>query len=136
MNNEKVTTIEELKQYADGEIVSIPGFTSDKPFVVKLRRPSLMRLAHEGVIPNNLLVKANELFFVDEENTRDFENKEMLKEMYGVLSVMAKESMVSPTFDEVLDAGLQLTDMQLMTIFNYTQVGINMLSPFHTKQED
>lgn len=136
MNNEKITTIEELKKYSEGEIVSIPGFVNNDPFVVRLKRPSLMRLAFEGIIPNNLLVKANELFYEDGEETRNYENKEMLREMYGVLSVMAKEAMVSPTFEEVENAGLQLTDIQLMSIFNYTQVGINMLIPFRTEQKD
>lgn len=136
MNNEKITTIEELKKYSEGEIVSIPGFVNNEPFVVRLKRPSMMRLAFEGIIPNNLLVKANELFYEDSEEIKDCENKEMLREMYGVLCIMAKEAMVSPTFEEVEKAGLQLTDIQLMTIFNYTQVGIDMLTPFRTEQED
>ncbi len=36
-----VTTIEELRKYADGSEVELPGFTPEQPFIVRLRRPSL-----------------------------------------------------------------------------------------------
>lgn len=57
-----VTPISELREYAEGMEVELPGFVEEKPIVVKLRRPSMLLLAQEGVIPNPLLSAASELF--------------------------------------------------------------------------
>lgn len=45
-----VTPISELREYAEGMEVELPGFVEEKPIVVKLRRPSMLLLAQEGVI--------------------------------------------------------------------------------------
>lgn len=44
--------------------------------------------------------------------------------------------MVEPTFEELQEIGLELTDLQLMQIFNFTQVGLNGLISFRTKQSN
>ena len=59
----KVVDITQLKKYAEGEIVELPEFGEGKPFIAKLRRPSLMALAKNGKIPNGLLETANSLVF-------------------------------------------------------------------------
>ena len=48
-----VTTMDELKHYAEGTEVELSGFAEGQPFVVKLKRPSLMLLAQNGDIPNS-----------------------------------------------------------------------------------
>ena len=40
-----VTPISELREYAEGMEVELPGFVEEKPIVVKLRLPSMMLLA-------------------------------------------------------------------------------------------
>ena len=43
--------------------------------------------------------------------------------------------MVEPTYDELKEIGLELTDLQLVEIFNFTQNGIKSLISFRTKQQ-
>ena len=57
-----VTTLEQLKNYAGGSEVELPGFIAGEPLIVKLRRPSLMEMAQSGKIPNPLLSAVSELF--------------------------------------------------------------------------
>ena len=59
---EQVTSLEQLKQYANGNVVRLPDFAEGQPFVAKLKRPSILGMAKQGKIPNSLLVKTNELF--------------------------------------------------------------------------
>ena len=58
----KVTSIDDLKKYNDGAVVELPPFAEGQPFVVKMKRPSLMRLATNGTIPNALMDSATSLF--------------------------------------------------------------------------
>lgn len=58
-----VTTIDDLRRYAKGSLVKLPSFAAGQPFVARLKRPSMMELVKNGEIPNELLTRANELFF-------------------------------------------------------------------------
>ena len=127
----KVTSIEQLKEYARGTTVRLPDFADGMPFIARLRRPSLMAMAKSGQIPNSLLVKANELFI--NEAGSDPEDKNMLGEMYDLFEVMADATFVEPTYKEIKNAGLELTDEQFMFIFNYGQTGVKALEPFRTE---
>ena len=58
----------------------------------------------------------------------------MLAESYDVLHSLAEAAMVEPTMADLEDAGVTLTDDQLIAIFNYTQNGINALTSFREEQ--
>jgi len=45
---------------------------------------------------------------------------------------VAKEAFAEPTYAEIEAAGLELTDAQLLAVFNYTQSGAKALEPFRT----
>ena len=53
-----------------------------------------------------------------------------MKEQKELLTIMAKAAMVEPTYDDLEKIGLELTDSQLLEIYNYTQIGIKALG-FH-----
>ena len=53
-----------------------------------------------------------------------------LQEEGRVLLEIAKAAMVSPSFDELSAAGVQLTDEQLIAIFRFTQLGAKSLDRF------
>ena len=55
----EITSLTALEQYAQGQIVELPGFGDGQPFVARLRRPSLMVLIKSGKVPNALLATAN-----------------------------------------------------------------------------
>lgn len=124
-----VTNIADLRSYAQGQIVELPPFAEGMPFVARLRRPSMLFLAKTGQIPNTLLAKAGQLFNVGGASL-DSDDTNMLSDVYDIAMVVIKASLVSPTIDEIHEAGLELSDDQIMAIFNYTQGGIKALEQF------
>lgn len=128
---EQVTSLEQLKQYANGNIVRLPDFAEGQPFIAKLKRPSILGMAKQGKIPNSLLVKTNELFV--QSGSLDTEENSMMQEIYDVIDLIANETFVEPTYDEIKSTGIELTDEQMMFIFNYSQQGVKALESFRTE---
>ena len=126
-----VTSIEKLKKLAQGQEVELQGW-DEEPFVCVLKRPSLLGLVENGDIPNPLLHAAY-ILFNGSNNPKDQVN---LKEVNDLYRIIAKAAMVNPTYDQVVEAGLELTDMQLLEIYRFTQLGVKSLISFRTKQED
>lgn len=126
-----VTSIEKLKKLSQGQEVELQGW-DEEPFVCVLKRPSLLGLVENGDIPNPLLHAAY-ILFNGSNNPKDQVN---LKEMNDLYRIIAKAAMVNPTYDQVVEAGLELTDMQLLEIYRFTQLGVKSLISFRTKQED
>ena len=131
VETEQVTSLEQLKQYANGNIVRLPDFAEGQPFVAKLKRPSILGMAKQGKIPNSLLVKTNELFV--QSGSLDTEENSMMQEIYDVIDLIADETFVEPTYDEIKSTGIELTDEQMMFIFNYSQQGVKALESFRTE---
>ena len=125
----KVTSIDQLKLMSGGEIVKLPPFIQGQEFYAKLRRPSMLKLVQSGKIPNSLLRTANMLFSggVDKELDRD---DEFMKDMFDLIDVLAESVFVEPSWSELKQAGIELTDEQYMFIFNYTQEGVKAVEPF------
>lgn len=128
---EQVTSLEQLKQYANGNIVRLPDFAEGQPFIARLKRPSILGMAKQGKIPNSLLVKTNELFV--QSGSLDTEENSMMQEIYDVIDLIASETFVEPTYDEIKSTGIELTDEQMMFIFNYSQQGVKALESFRTE---
>jgi len=122
-----ITTVSDLQVYAKGKIVELPGFGEGQPFVCRLQRVSMLIMAKEGKIPNSLMTTANDMFT---KGKGDSDDEDLLKNMYDVMQEIAKASLLQPTFEEVEESGIKLTDEQLMAIFNYSQKGIKALEPF------
>lgn len=127
-----VTSIEDLKNYASGTIVEMPPFAEGQPIIARLKRPSILGMAKQGKIPNSLLVKANELFLQNGVGL-DAEEEDTMKQLYDVLDLIAKETLVEPTYEEIKSVGLELTDEQMMFLFNYSQQGVKALESFRTE---
>lgn len=126
------TSVEDLKKMSGVRSVLMPPFYVGEDVVFKLKRPSLLSMASKGRIPNALLAEANELFMVGISDEDMDENT--LKNMHDLFELMAVESMVEPTYEELKEAGIELTDTQLLFIYNYSQHGITSLSPFRQEQ--
>ena len=126
-----VTSIEKLKKLSQGQEVELQGW-DEEPFVCVLKRPSLLGLVENGDIPNPLLHAAY-ILFNGSNNPKDQVN---LKEMNDLYRIIAKAAMVSPTYEQLEEIGLELTDMQLLEIYRFTQLGVKSLISFRTKQED
>ena len=128
-NAKSITSFEDLKRYSGGTVVELPPFAEGQPFVAKLRRPSLLALAKGGKIPNQLLHRAGQLFNGGGA-ALDSDDDDMLSSIYDISMVVVRASLVSPTLDEIHEAGLELSDDQIMAIFNYTQGGVSALKQF------
>ena len=131
----RVTSIEELKEYSSGSIVRLPDFAEGRPFYARLTRPSMMEMVKEDTIPNDLLVKANELFTSRAINAVTVTDKKMMQEMLSVFECICAAAFVEPTWQEIKEAGIKLTDQQYMFVFRYSQQGVEALGSFRPEQE-
>lgn len=123
---QEVTSISQLNEYAKGQLVELPSFGEGQPFFARLRRPSMLALAKSGKIPNSLLATANRMF----DSSLDTKSENMLKDFYMVMETILEAAFVEPTYQEIKDAGVQLSDDQLIFVFNYTQQGVRALDQF------
>lgn len=126
----KVTSIDELVKASSGTIVELPPFVEGQPFVARLKRPSMLALVREGKIPNALIGTANELFA---KGSFDTDDDKALSNLFGVLDTICEACFVEPKYSDLCKAGIQLTDDQLMFIFNYTQNGVQALRNFRSQ---
>ena len=106
------------------KIETIPGWFGET-VEVELKRPSILALAAAGAIPNPLMKTARKLFY-----SGISPDGGDLAEEGRVLLEVAKAALVKPSFDELEAAGIELTDEQLVAIFQYTQLGAKALDRF------
>lgn len=127
-NTPQVTSIETLQSYSMGKIERLPDFADGQEFYARIRRPSLLKMVKNGKIPNALLSTANKLFTssIDDD---DVENPNMMNDLFSVMDAICDASFVEPTYQQILDAGIELTDEQYMFIFDYSQQGAKSLTP-------
>ena len=128
-----VTKISDLTEYAKGQIVELPPFAEGMPFVARLRRPSMLALVKGGKIPNELLKSANELFMGKSSGGSGVDEDVMAK-MMEVFEILCEASFIEPTYTEIKESGIELTDDQYTFIFNYSQTGVRALKSFRGEQ--
>ena len=126
----KVTSLEDLQSYARGAVVELPPFADGQPFVARLRRPSMLALVRSGKIPNELLASANELFMGKPAAKQGKVDPTEMSRMFDVFDIICEASFIEPTYSQLTEAGIQLTDDQYTFIFNYSQAGIKALNSF------
>ena len=129
----EVTSLEALKSYSMGQLVELPPFAEGQTFVARLKRPSMLALVKAGRIPNSLLQSANTLFI---SGTMDEKNKGAMSDVMEILDTICDACFVEPTYQQIKDAGIQLTDDQLMFVFSYSQRGVKALDPFREEPKD
>lgn len=125
----KVTSIEELIQASKGTIVQLPSFSEEHEFFARLKRPSMLKLVKANKIPNELLISANSLFTQGTKSLNTLD-KSMMNNLFGVMDIICEEAFVEPTYKELKEAGVELTDDQIAFIFGYTQNGVKQLESF------
>lgn len=129
----EITSLTSLEQYAQGQVVQLPSFAANQPFIARLRRPSLLLLIKSGKIPNTLLATANSLFAG---NGFDSKDPSALSDVVGVMDVICEASFLEPSWEQLKSVGIELTDEQYMAVFNYSQQGIKALEPFREQPEN
>jgi hypothetical protein len=127
---QKVTSVHEMLAYTSGQLVTLPPFGVGMPCIVRLKRLSLLALIKQGKIPNQLMATATSLFNTGKMVDDKKQDADYLKSTSEMLELFARASMVEPTYQELQDAGVELTDMQLAAIFSYSQSGVKDLERF------
>lgn len=132
-NGLSVTPIEDLVKVSRGTLIELPPFVEGVPFVARLKRPSMLALVRAGKIPNSLIATASELFSKGELDTDD---NQAMSNLFGVLDAICEACFVEPSYSQLKEAGVTLTDDQLMFVFNYTQRGVAALGSFRSQLKD
>ena len=132
----ELTSIAQLQEYSKGQLVQLPPFAEEQEFVARLKRPSLFALAKAGKIPNELLTGANNLFSSGQRNKNTSNDRDIVNEMCDMFDAVCEASFVSPTYQEIKDAGVELTDEQKSFVFEYSQQGIKALNNFRTESRN
>ncbi len=113
-----------MEKYNSTSRVQLPGWEDEHPLNAVLRRPSLLTMAAEGSIPNELIGAAQKLF------SEGYDTALPLDQLGRLLRRIAAEALVEPTLEQLEADGCRLTDMQLAAIYNFTQAGVRALEPF------
>lgn len=120
----KVTTKEDLEKARQAELVELPAFMDGTPFVAKLRRPSLLRMAQLGQIPDDLQPVIDKLLRGDDDSPMELKAR--------AFSLYASLAMEEPAFEAVEDV---IDSFQLATIWHWGVFGPAMMEPFRELRE-
>ena len=132
----QITSLEQLQAIKQTEIVELPSFEDGTPFVVEIKKPNMMQLLTSGKIPNTLLSVATEMFNgkTGQIMGKASEDIKTLKELVGMMEVLAEASLVKPSYKDIKKANVELTENQLMAILMYSQGGVKSLENFRNQQ--
>lgn len=136
-----VTSLDDLKKVSTAE-TTLPSFADGTPFVAILKKVSIVGMAIDGRVPNPLMKTVLKVLGTDGENAENFESiekdaannisndEESAKQSLEFLLTVVENSLVSPTYKEIKESGVELSDAQLFAIFSYALGGIEILSSF------
>ena len=128
--NLTATSVATLADIGKGELVELPGWTDDQPFVARLRRASLTGMIRAGRIPNPLIAAAQRLY----EGGRSA-SKATFEETAKVVRMVVADALVEPKEAVLEEAGLELTEQQVQAIYEYALKGPKALEAFRMQQE-
>lgn len=137
MENLQVTSLEQLKQVKQTDIVNLGKFEDGTEFIAELKRPDVMTLAVEGKIPNTLLTEVTKLFNGKNKlASKVLENNgDAFIQLGQLMDILAKASLVNPTMKQLDEINVTLTQEMKTAIMMYFQSGVEGLKNFRKEQE-
>lgn len=134
----KALTVDDIKKSIDsGYQVEITGFRADEDpedtFPCVLKKIDLLAWLINGKVPNELSAAVEDLFNVSKakkKTVEEYNDIENIREGYKLNEWIARESMVEPKFDDLKDAGIYLSQEQLLDIYIFQMHGVNALKQF------
>lgn len=132
----QVTSLEQLKNIKTTTIVELPQFEDGTPFVAELKKPNMLSLMAAGKIPNSLLNIASDMFQkgrTQQVIDNALEDANSMKELFSLLNVLAKATLVKPSYSELQNAGIELNEQQLSAILSFAQGGVKALERFRNQ---
>ena len=133
----QVTSLEQLKNIKVTDIVNLGKFEDGTELIAEVKKPNLMQLMVEGKVPNTLMSVAMGMFKKGsgELIEKAVEDIDALKELVGMMEVFAEASLVNPSYQQIKDIGLHLTESQLIGILQFAQGGVKALEDFRMQSE-
>lgn len=131
-----ITSIEKFKASSVRE-VEIPGAFEGETFTIAIKPASMLSLIASGKIPNTLMDTAKGLFTGKQVDTVEDAEKLIAEEGLDFDSIVTMSKLMDAVCDAVMynpkfkDVEEYLTDEQKQAIFDYSQVGINAMTPFN-----
>ena len=133
----QVTSLEQLKNIKVTDIVNLGKFEDGTELIAEVKKPNLMQLMVEGKVPNTLMSAAMGMFKKGSGELvgKAVEDIDALKELVGMMEVFAEASLVNPSYQQIKDIGLHLTENQLIGILQFAQGGVKALEDFRMQSE-
>ena len=133
----QVTSLEQLKNIKVTDIVNLGKFEDGTELIAEVKKPNLMQLMVEGKVPNTLMSVAMGMFKKGSGELvgKAVEDIDALKELVGMMEVFAEASLVNPSYQQIKDIGLHLTESQLIGILQFAQGGVKALEDFRMQSE-
>lgn len=126
-----VTSLEAILAQApiQPEELTLPGWKPDAEITVRVRRPSLYAMLAANAALNPLIPELNKLFV-----GHNYASSQNPTNAYAkALVAIARECLVDPTYAQLEEAGVQLTDEQLLQLSLYATEGMDWLCSFRTQ---
>lgn len=134
------TSIEELKKVSAVE-TDLPPFSDGTPFKAVLKKASIINMARDGKIPNPLMKTLMKVIGMDEKTDSKnedekieiqevFNNEDDVMKSLDFMMLVVENSLVTPTYKQIKECGVSLTDQQIFAIFSYALGDIDLLSKF------
>jgi len=122
-----ITDFEQIKARYGVQEYALPGWEHETDFVVRLRRPSLIGMtAAVGFVPNPLMSVVADMFTPTTKKLDKIDKAQQSK----AIQAMAKYALVEPTYDQLTEAGVELTDEQYNAIYSFALGGAPALDRF------
>lgn len=136
----QVTSLEQLKNIKNTDLMELPVFDDGTPFVAELRKPNIVNMMISGKFPNTLMPLVMDMFQKGQETSKKAIDKAItdphkLREMFLMLDVLAKDCLVNPSYSQLQEIGIQLNENQLSAILAYSQGGVKALENFRNQQK-
>ena len=134
----KALSVDDIKKSIDsGYQVEITGFRADEDpedtFPCVLKKIDLLAWLINGKVPNELSAAVEDLFNISKakkKTVEEYNDIDQIREGYKLNEWIARESMVEPKFDDLKDAGIYLSQEQLLDIYIFQMHGVNALKQF------
>jgi len=124
----EVTPLETFCMASRGKLVEIPGFAPGETLTVRLRQPNLLTLVRLGKIPNPLLTHMLQQSPGAKADTAV--TPEKLRMTAEMLDLFCEAALIEPTYRELKENGVELTQEQMSEIANFAQGGVTTWESF------
>lgn len=121
----RITTLEEIQQQAEPEIIELPGWKAGMSLIVRARLIDLSPLLLQIGIGNPLLASMRE-----DESPQEIVKRaspDMLERMLPILDTVAEQALVEPTYADIT-AIQPLTLEQKLKVLEFAMGGESLLS--------